>query len=91
MSRDGPERTGGTRGVSHPAKQFGRSTVRFLLIRGGVRFESLAGTSSFWFIVGKGGSVCMSEGMMREDDHHNNVHVLSGFPPCEIEGVDEED
>jgi len=59
ISRDGFEWTGGTRRVSHPKEQFGGGTVRFLLISGGVRFEGLAGTSSFWSTVWKDRGVCM--------------------------------
>jgi len=32
----------------------------------------------------------LSEGAMRCSDQNNHVHVLSGFPPCRIEGVDGE-
>jgi len=57
--RDGFERNGGACGISHSAKQFGRGTIRFLLIRGGVRFEDLTGTSNRQSVVGKDGGVCM--------------------------------
>ena len=64
ISRDGFERTGGTCGASHTTKQFGRGVVRFLHIRGGVRFEGLVGTNNFWSIVRKGRGVYI----VRRDD-----------------------
>jgi len=46
-SRDRLERTEGTWGVSRPTKQFGRCVIRFILIRGGARFEGLVGMDNF--------------------------------------------
>jgi len=55
ISRNGFERTRGACGVFHSTKQFGRGVVRFLLIRGGVRFEGLVWTNNLWSIVRKDG------------------------------------
>jgi len=40
---------------------------------------------------GRAGVTALSEGVMRYSDHqYNRIHVLSGSPLCEMEGVDRE-
>jgi len=39
---------------------------------------------------GRAGVSTLSGGIVRGSDQNNCVHILSGFPPCEIEGVDGE-
>jgi len=57
-SRETSELTESTCGVFHPTEQFGRGghsvlAVRFLLIRGGARFEGLIGANNFLSTTGK--------------------------------------
>jgi len=94
-SRDRPERTEGTYRVSHPTEQFGRGghsrlAVRFLVIRGGAWFGGLVWAGNLRTIIRKGRCVYIVRGNIRGSDQNNHVHVLSGFPPYEIEGVDGE-
>jgi len=71
-SRDGPERTEGTCGVSHSTEQFccdrrSRLVVRFLLIRGGARFGGLFRTN-VWSVFRKdGGAYIVRRNDQRQD------------------------
>ena len=92
-SRDRFKRTEGTSGVSHPTKQFGRGrrstlVVRFLLIRSGAWFEGgLVGKNNFRSIIREGRGLYIPEGTIRDSNQNCHAHVLSDFPPYEIEGV----
>jgi len=61
-SRDRPERTEGTCGVSYSTEQLGRGrrgrlAARFVLIRGGARFEGFVGTNNVLSVIRNDGGV----------------------------------